>query len=105
MAERVFVSKDTRSVKTDRSAAKLVAELFSGETLDLMIKDATKSGGPGEGVESLLGELTKKVLEAALRTETTEHLGYEAGDRTPVTSVTIVSTRSRGSAGRRANHM
>jgi hypothetical protein len=48
------VSKDTRLSETDRSAAKMVAELFPGETLDSMIKDVVKEDGPGAGVESLL---------------------------------------------------
>jgi putative transposase len=74
------VSKVTTLSKTDRSAAQLVAKLFPGDTLDSMIKDAVTENGPSEGVENLLNELTKMVLERALQAEMTAHLGYESGD-------------------------
>jgi putative transposase len=57
-----------------------LAETFSAETLDSLIKDAVKSGTPIDGADGLLNELTKAVLERALQTEMIHHLGYEAGD-------------------------
>jgi len=39
-----------------------------------------KSETPIDGADGLLTELTKMVLERALQTELTHHLGYEAGD-------------------------
>ncbi|WP_458793918.1 transposase, partial [Nocardia nova] len=46
-----------------------------------MVKQAMASeAGPQAGIEGLLNELTKKVLERALDAEMTEHLGYAAGD-------------------------
>jgi putative transposase len=65
---------------TDKSAARRLAETFSAETLDSLIKDAVKSGTPIDGADGLLNELTQAVLERALQTEMTHHLGYEAGD-------------------------
>ncbi|ORA49989.1 hypothetical protein BST21_05525 [Mycolicibacterium celeriflavum] len=57
-----------------------MAETFSAETLDSLIKDAVKSGTPIDGADGLLNEPTKSVLERALQTEMTHHLGYETGD-------------------------
>lgn len=74
------MSKDTQLSKTDRSAVRVAAETFTAETLDSLITDAVKSGDPAGGVEGLLNELTKAVLERALQTEMSAHLGYEAGD-------------------------
>jgi putative transposase len=74
------VTKNTKLSSADRSAARMVAETFTREHLDSMIKDAVKSGDPAGGVEGLLNELTKAVLDRALQTEMTHHLGYESGD-------------------------
>ncbi|WP_428321258.1 transposase, partial [Mycobacterium helveticum] len=57
-----------------------MAETFTTETLDSLIKDAVKSGTPIDGADGLLNQLTKAVLERALNSELTHHLGYEAGD-------------------------
>jgi len=75
-----FVTKATRSAVAEKSAARRLAETFSEETLDSLIKDAVKSGTPIDGADGLLNELTKAVLERSLQTELTHHLGYEAGD-------------------------
>ncbi|EID08982.1 transposase, partial [Mycobacterium xenopi RIVM700367] len=68
------------SAGKEKSAARQLAETFSAETLDSLIKDAVKSGTPIDGADGLLTELTKAVLERALQTEMTHHLGYESGD-------------------------
>jgi transposase-like protein len=47
-----------------------------GELVDRARAEGVSLTGPG----GLLGELTKKVLEAALEGEMTDHLGYEAHD-------------------------
>lgn len=62
------------------SRSRQLAEKFSAETLDSLIKDAVKSRTPIDGAGGLLTELTKAVLERALQTEVTHHLGYESGD-------------------------
>ena len=74
------MTKSTQSVREEKSAARRLAETFSAETLDSLIKDAVKSGTPIDGAEGLLNELTKAVLERSLQTEMTHHLGYEVGD-------------------------
>jgi putative transposase len=72
--------KVMHSSGTEKSAARRLAETFSAETLDSLIKDAVKSGTPIDGADGLLNELTKAVLERSLQTEMTHHLGYEPGD-------------------------
>jgi putative transposase len=47
----------------EKSAARQLAEGFSAETLDSLIKDAVKSGTPIEGADGLLNELTKAVAD------------------------------------------
>ncbi|EFG74145.1 putative transposase, Mutator family, partial [Mycobacterium parascrofulaceum ATCC BAA-614] len=74
------MTKTTQSPAQEKSAARRLAETFSAETLDSLIKDAVKSGTPIDGAEGLLNELTKAVLERSLQTEMTHHLGYESGD-------------------------
>lgn len=74
------MTKAIASSGSGKSAARQLAETFSAETLDSLIKDAVKSGTPIDGADGLLNELTKAVLERALDSELTHHLGYEAGD-------------------------
>ena len=74
------MTKAITSPGWEKSAARQLEEMFSAETLDSLIKDAVKSGTPIEGADGLLNELTKAVLECALQTEMTLHLGYESGD-------------------------
>ncbi|SFJ64405.1 Transposase, Mutator family, partial [Amycolatopsis regifaucium] len=45
----------------------------------MLVKEAHASGG-SLGVQELLNQMTKAVLERALDTEMTHHLGYEKGD-------------------------
>ncbi|MGK4595004.1 IS256 family transposase, partial [Amycolatopsis sp. w19] len=47
--------------------------------MDALVKEAHASGG-SLGVQELLNQMTKAVLERALDTEMTHHLGYEKGD-------------------------
>ena len=72
--------KTTELDVSEKSAARRLAEAFSGEALDSLIADAVKSGTPVDGADGLLNELTKAVLERSLQAELTHHLGYEAGD-------------------------
>ena len=72
------MTKTTRS--GEKAVARRLAETFTAETLDSLIKDAVKSGTPIDGADGLLNELTKAVLERALNSELTHHLGYEVGD-------------------------
>ncbi|ORA75033.1 IS256 family transposase, partial [Mycolicibacter kumamotonensis] len=74
------MTKTTKAPAQDKTAARRLAEAFSADTLDSLIADAVKSGTPIDGADGLLNELTKAVLERALNSELTHHLGYEAGD-------------------------
>ncbi|MCM3926080.1 IS256 family transposase, partial [Frankia sp. AiPs1] len=57
-----------------------MAGAFSPETIDALLRDAKAAGTPVDGVDGLLNQMTKAVLERALQAEMTDHLGYEAGD-------------------------
>lgn len=71
----------TTSPSSDsQKAAQRLAESLSPSAIDSLIKDAKSSGTPLDGVDGLLNQLTKAVLERALEAEMTDHLGYESGD-------------------------
>ena len=75
------MSKDTLLAGSGLVAAEKLSEVFTPAQLDSMVAEAmTSDAGPKAGIESLLNELTRKVLERALDAEMTAHLGYEAGD-------------------------
>jgi putative transposase len=74
------VRKTTQLPVEEKGAVRRLAETFTAETLDSLIKDAVKSGTPIDGADGLLNELTRAVLERALNSELTHHLGYEVGD-------------------------
>jgi putative transposase len=74
------VTQDTPSRGVDEKAARRLAEALSPESIDALIKDAKSAGTPLDGVNGLLNQMTKAVLERALQTEMVAHLGYDAGD-------------------------
>lgn len=74
------MTKVMQSAGKEKSAARQLAEMFTTETLDSLIKDAVKSGNPIDGANGLLNELTKAVVERAAQVEMTHHLGYGPGD-------------------------
>ena len=74
------MTKTMQMPAEETTAARRLAEMFTEETLDSLIKDAVKTGTPIDGADGLLNQLTKAVLERALNAELTHHLGYEAGD-------------------------
>src|SRR5947199_4939510 len=74
------VTQNTSSRSGDEAAAGRLAEAFSPATIDALLRDAKSSGTPIDGVDGLLNQMTKAVLERALQAEMTDHLGYEAGD-------------------------
>lgn len=61
-------------------AARRAASVFSPDVIDALVVDAKASGTPIDGVDGLLNQLTKAVLERVLAEEMTTHLGYEHGD-------------------------
>lgn len=74
------MTQTTASSSDSQKAAQRLAESLSPSAIDSLIKDAKSSGTPLDGVDGLLNQLTKAVLERALEAEMTEHLGYESGD-------------------------
>jgi putative transposase len=72
--------EDTSSRRSDEAAAQRLAEAFSPETIDALLKDAKVTGTPIDGAQGLLNQITKAVLERALQVEMTDHLGYDSGD-------------------------
>lgn len=60
--------------------ATLLAAATNPTMIDGMLRQAKASGTPIDGPDGLLNQITKAVLERALQTELTDHLGYESGD-------------------------
>ena len=74
------VTQDTRPSRADEAAGQRLAKALSAESIDALIKDAKSAGTPLDGVDGLLNQMTKEVLERALQAELTDHLGYDSGD-------------------------
>lgn len=56
------------------------SSVLSAEVIEALVDKARSSGGAVDGVNNLLAQLTKAVLERALKEELADHLGYEHGD-------------------------
>ncbi len=82
------VGRDTRVIQDhtepdiDDAAAKRLAQALDPSAIDALLADAKAAGTPIDGVDGLLNQMTKAVLERALTTEMTHHLGYERDDPT-----------------------
>jgi len=74
------VTQNTSLRRDDDAAARRLAETFSTETIDALIKDAKATGTPLDGVGGLLNQMTKAVLERSLQAEMVDHVGYDSGD-------------------------
>ena len=74
------MTENTSLRRDDDAAARRLAQTFSTETIDALIKDAKATGTPLDGVGGLLNQMTKAVLERALQAEMVDHLGYGSGD-------------------------
>ncbi|MDX2358167.1 IS256 family transposase [Dietzia sp. PP-33] len=57
-----------------------VAGVLNADQIDAMVTAAQELGEGRHGVEELLTQMTKAVLERAMEAELSDHLGYEAGD-------------------------
>jgi len=64
----------------DAVAAARVVQAFDPSVIDGLLAEAKASGTPIDGVDGLLNQMTKAVLERALQAEMVDHLGYERGD-------------------------
>src|SRR4030081_3365651 len=77
------VTENTSLRRDDDAAARRLAETFSTETIDALIKDAKATGTPLDGVGGLLNQMTKAVLERSLRAEMVAIWGTIPATRRP----------------------
>ncbi|MEJ3653986.1 IS256 family transposase [Pseudonocardia sp. TRM90224] len=64
----------------DTAAGRRLAASLAPAAIDALLADAKAAGTPIDGVDGLLNQMTKAVLERALQAEMTHHLGYERDD-------------------------
>jgi putative transposase len=76
----IRVSKNQPDSDADAAAARRLAEALDPAAIDALLADAKAAGTPIDGVDGLLNQMTKAVLERALQAEMTHHLGYERDD-------------------------
>jgi putative transposase len=73
------VSQDTSIESLEVEASRRLAEALDPSTIDALA-DARITGTPLDGVDGLLNQMTKAVIERALAAEMTHELGYQRGD-------------------------
>ena len=71
---------DTTDASREAEASRRLAEVFGPEAIDALLADAQSSRTPIDGVDGLLNQMTKAVIERMLQTEMTHTLGYERDD-------------------------
>ena len=64
-----------------------LAGVLNADQIDALVNAAEDLGEGRHGVEELLSRMTQAVLERALETEISDHLGYEPGDPAGVGSL------------------
>ncbi len=69
------MAKVTSNGSVDKVAVERLAQALSPAAIDALLADAKASGTPLDGVDGLLNQMTKAVLERALTVELTDHLG------------------------------
>lgn len=69
------------SYPEDNMAKKFAPLTFDPSLIDQLVGQAREQGLAIDGENGLLAELTKRVVEAALEGEITDHLGYEKHER------------------------
>src|SRR3954452_17513085 len=79
------VGKDTHVPQNDpesaeTAAARRLTKALGPSAIAALLADAKAAGTPIDGVDGLLTQMTKAVLERALQTEMTHHLGYGRDD-------------------------
>jgi putative transposase len=73
-------NEDPSSGSTSEDAGRRLARALDPEAIDALLADAQAAGTPIDGVDGLLNQMTKAVLERALQSEMDLHLGYERDD-------------------------
>jgi putative transposase len=74
------VSQDTSIEDREAEASRRLAAAIEPSTIYALLADAKRTGTPIDGVDGLLNQMTKAVLECALQAEITHELGYERDD-------------------------
>ncbi len=74
------MSKNQSDPDAETAAARRLAEALDPSAIDALLADAQAAGTPIDGVDGLLNQMSKAVLERALQAEMTHHLGYERDD-------------------------
>ena len=68
-----------RSIRPSRPTQTFGGSRLSADQVDALVNVAEDLGDGRYGVEELLSRMTQPVLERALETEMSDHLGYESG--------------------------
>jgi len=74
------VSQDTSIEDREAEASRRLAGALDSSMIDALLADAKMTGTPLDGVDGLLNQMTKAVVERALQAEMTHELGYERDD-------------------------
>jgi putative transposase len=74
------VNQDTDLDAREAEASARLASMFDASMIDALVADAMASGSPTWGVDGVVNQMTKAVLERALEAEMTHELGYERGE-------------------------
>ena len=74
------MGQDTSINGRDVEASRRLAEVLGPSVIDALLADAQATGTPIDGVDGLLNQMNKAVIERALAAELTVELGYERGD-------------------------
>jgi putative transposase len=74
------VSQDTGIEDCEAEASRRLAAALEPSTIYALLADAKRTGTPIDGVDGLLNQMTKAVIECALAAEMTHELGYERDD-------------------------
>jgi hypothetical protein len=74
------VSQDTSIEDREVEACRRLAGALDPSMIDALLADAKITGTPLDGVDGLLNQMTKAVIERALQAEITHDLGYERDD-------------------------
>lgn len=76
----VSVNDEDPEAQDADEAARRLAQALDPSVIDSLLADAHAAGTPIDGVDGLLNQMTKAVLERALQGEMAHHLGYERDD-------------------------
>ena len=74
------MSQDTSIEDREAEASRRLAGALDSSMIDALLADAKMTGTPLDGVDGLLNQMTKAVVERALQAEMTHELGYERDD-------------------------